>query len=520
MIRYYWGRFWPFLLFAFGVEAVENLFTVLFEYRNMDFGLLPLLKTAYVFVTEFAVTMCYWLIPYAVYLWILPRGKAGGKADRWLTSAWFFLFVLANLFEDVAEAFFWNEFEASFNFIAVDYLVYTKEVIGNIYESYPIIPILGGILAVSVLAVWGMKRFLLPRNGAVPAGWKRGCVVLFLLACVTGGYWLVDIKDADAVNNRYNSEMAKDGLYSLFSAFLRNELDYRAYYRTLPDAEAAAFLAREFTADDTSVPEASSGSVKRQVRPSGVAIRANVVVVVMESMGAEFLNECREDGADVTPCLSRLGKEGIFFPNTYATGTRSVRGLEAISTSLPPLPGMSILRQEGNEHLQTIGSIFRDKGYDLKWIYGGYGYFDNMNYFFGNNGFQVLDRHSMDDSEVTHSTIWGVCDEDLFRRAVREADESCGRGKPFLQVVFTTSNHRPYTYPEGRIDIPSLTGRMGAVKYADYAVGAFVEEARTRPWFDNTLFVFVGDHGAGSAGKQALNPETHRIFPFSTLRLC
>lgn len=512
MIRYYWGRFWPFLLFAFVIEAVENLFTVFFEYRNMDFGLVSLLKTAYVFLTEFAVTMCYWLIPYAVYLWILPRGQAGGKADRWFTSAWFFLFVLANLFEDVAEAFFWNEFEASFNFIAVDYLVYTKEVIGNIYESYPIIPILGGILAASVLTVWGMKRFLLPRNGAVPAGWKRGCVVLFLLACVTGGYWLVDIKDADAVNNRYNSEMAKDGLYSLFSAFLKNELDYRAYYRTLPDAEAAAFLAREFTADDTSVPGASSGSVKRQVRPSGGVIRPNVVVVVMESMGAEFLNECREDGADVTPCLSRLGKEGIFFPNTYATGTRSVRGLEAISTSLPPLPGMSILRQEGNEHLQTIGSIFRDKGYDLKWIYGGYGYFDNMNYFFGNNGFQVLDRSSMNDSEVTHSTIWGVCDEDLFRRAVREADESCGRGKPFLQVVFTTSNHRPYTYPEGRIDIPPRTGRMGAVKYADYAVGAFVEEARTRPWFDNTLFVFVGDHGAGSAGKQALNPETHRIF--------
>ena len=97
-------------------------------------------------------------------------------------------------------------------------------------------------------------------------------------------------------------------------------------------------------------------------------------------------------------------------------------------------------------------------------------------------------------------------------REAREADESCGRGKPFLQVVFTTSNHRPYTYPEGRIDSPSHTGRMGAVKYADYAVGAFVEEARTKPWFDNTLFVFVGDHGAGSAGKQALNPETHRIF--------
>ena len=506
MIRYYWGRFWPFLLFAFGIEVVENLFTVFFEYRNMDFGFLPLL------ITEFLITMCYWLLPYAIYLWLLPRSKAGGRADRWITLAWFFLFALANLFEDVAEAFFWNEFEASFNFIAVDYLIYTKEVIGNIYESYPIVPILLGILAVSVLAAWTMRRFLVPGNAEAPRGWKRGCVVAALLACVTGGYWLVDIKDADSVGNRYNSEMAKDGLYSLFSAFIKNELDYRTYYKTLPDQDAAEFLAAEFTADDTSVPDAAAGSVKRLVRPAGEAIRPNVVVVIMESMGAEFLNECRKDGEDITPCLSRLGREGIFFPNTYATGTRSVRGLEAVSTSIPPLPGMSIVRREGNENLRTIGSIFKEKGYDLKWIYGGYGYFDNMNYFFGNNGFQVMDRNSMDDSEVTHSTIWGVCDEDLFRRAIREADESCGRGVPFLQVVFTTSNHRPYTYPEGRIDIPSHTGRLGAVKYADYSVGAFVEEARSKPWFDNTLFVFVADHGAGSAGKKSLNPETHRIF--------
>lgn len=512
MIRYYWARFWPFLLFAFGIEAVENLFTVSFEYRNMDFGLLPLLKTGYVFVTEFVVTMCYWLLPYALYLWILPRRKAGGRADRWITVSWFFLFALANLFEDVAEAFFWNEFEASFNFIAVDYLIYTKEVIGNIYESYPIIPILLGVLAVSGLAAWGFRRFLIPKSAEAPGGWKRGCVVVALLACVTGGYWMVDIKDADSVGNRYNSEMAKDGLYSLFSAFIKNELDYRSYYLTLPDQDASEFLAGEFSADDTSVPDAAFGSAARRVRPVAEAIRPNVVVVIMESMGAEFLNECRQDGADLTPCLSRLSREGVFFPNTYATGTRSVRGLEAVSTSLPPLPGMSIVRREGNEHLRTIGSIFREKGYDLKWIYGGYGYFDNMNYFFGNNGFQVMDRHSMEDSEVTHSTIWGVCDEDLFRRAVREADESYGSGKPFLQVVFTTSNHRPYTYPEGRIDIPSHTGRLGAVKYADYSVGALVEEAKGRPWFDNTLFVFVADHGAGSAGKKSLNPETHRIF--------
>lgn len=113
-------------------------------------------------------------------------------------------------------------------------------------------------------------------------------MVLFLLACITGGYWLVDIKDADAVNNRYNSEMAKDGLYSLFSAFLKNELDYRDYYKTLPDADAAAFLAREFTADDTSVPDAASGSVKRRVRPSGEAIRPTSWLWSWRAWGRSF----------------------------------------------------------------------------------------------------------------------------------------------------------------------------------------------------------------------------------------
>lgn len=188
------------------------------------------------------------------------------------------------------------------------------------------------------------------RRGAVPAGVHDG------------GYWLVDIKDADAVNNRYNSEMAKDDLYSLFSAFLKNELDYRDYYKTLPDADAAAFLAREFTADDTSVPDAASGSVKRQVRPSGEALRPNVVVVVMESMGAEFLNECREDGANVTPCLSRLGREGIFFPNTYATGTRSVRGLEAVSSSMPRCPACPFSARKGTSICRPSGPYSGTRG--------------------------------------------------------------------------------------------------------------------------------------------------------------
>ncbi len=241
--------------------------------------------------------------------------------------------------------------------------------------------------------------------------------------------------------------------------------------------------------------------------------RKNVVLVVMESMGSEFMNEENStDGENLTPQLSRLAREGLYFTNVYATGTRTVRGLEAVTLALPPQAGMSVIRQKKNENLANIGSIFKEKGYDVKWLYGGYGYFDNMNAFYGGNGFTVVDRTDIADEAVHHATVWGVADEDLYTKALQEASVSYEQGKPFFYLLMTTSNHRPYTYPEGRIDLPpKVSGRRGAVKYADWAVGDFIERARVQPWFRDTVFVFIADHGAGSAGKSELNPKSHRI---------
>jgi phosphoglycerol transferase MdoB-like AlkP superfamily enzyme len=105
-----------------------------------------------------------------------------------------------------------------------------------------------------------------------------------------------------------------------------------------------------------------------------------------------------------------------------------------------------------------------------------------------------------------------VCDEDLFRWTIREADASHATGQPFHYFVMTTSNHRPYTFPEGRIDLPSkISGRAGAVKYTDYAIGKLIRDASTKPWFKNTVFVIVADHCASSAGKTALPVQNYHI---------
>jgi phosphoglycerol transferase MdoB-like AlkP superfamily enzyme len=99
----------------------------------------------------------------------------------------------------------------------------------------------------------------------------------------------------------------------------------------------------------------------------------------------------------------------------------------------------------------------------------------------------------------------------MFTRAIREADQSHASDKPFMHLIMTTSNHRPFTYPEGRIDISSHSGRMGGVKYADYSVGKLIEDAKDKPWFKDTVFVFVSDHTAGAGGKAELDPRKYHI---------
>ena len=134
-----------------------------------------------------------------------------------------------------------------------------------------------------------------------------------------------------------------------------------------------------------------------------------------------------------------------------------------------------------------------------------------MSAFFSGNGYRVVDQSSVDEADMHFKNAWGMADEDLYRLAIREADADYAVGKPFLLQLMTTSNHRPYTYPDGRIDIPSGEGREGAVKYTDATIGEFLHNARSKPWFANTLFVIVADHTAGSAGSQDLPVANYHI---------
>jgi phosphoglycerol transferase MdoB-like AlkP superfamily enzyme len=235
-------------------------------------------------------------------------------------------------------------------------------------------------------------------------------------------------------------------------------------------------------------------------------------MVMVESLSADFFTRFGNQ-EHITPFMDKLFDEGLLFTNFYATGTRTDRGLEALTLSVPPTPGRSIVKRPDNAKLFSLGRVLQQKGYDTVFLYGGRGYFDNMNEFYSGNGYRIIDQTDLTKDEIHFKNAWGVADEDVFERALKEADKDFAEHKPFLFQIMTTSNHRPFTFPDGKIDLASGTGRSGAVKYTDYAIQHLIDNSKSKPWFDNTLFVVVADHCAGSARKAELPVENYHI-PF------
>lgn len=514
MVKFFWSRFKPFLFCFVGFQVLSLCGKFVQSWEGVSLSPLNMAATLGVLALTSVIAFLYMMLPYLFYLLFLPARKVNSKLDKIVTSVIFFIFVYANLFGVVAEQIFWDEFNSAFNFIAVDYLVYTHEVIENIYQSYPVNALLLAILIVSLIIFKLSYRFLFSDESDVAFSKRLVGVCCYVLVLVLS-YYSVDMTKLEWSSNRFNNEAGKQGTFSLFSAFLKNELDYKTFYPVRDEKANLELLKKKFQAKNVTFLNPDENIV-RKISADKPEIKANVVIVLMESLSAKYL-EMKEPAPDgtlvkLTPNLDKLATQGLYLSNVYATGTRSVRGIEALTLAVPPLPGMSIVRRDNNENLRSVGSIFAEKGYENKWLYGGFGYFDNMNYFFANNGFEVVDRGTWDKGEVSFANAWGACDDDTYKKLIKEADESYAKGKPFLSVMLSISNHRPYTYPDENLPLKSgQHKRRGAVLYADYAIGQFIEEAKTKPWFDNTVFVFVADHTAGAAGKEEINLEGHRI---------
>jgi phosphoglycerol transferase MdoB-like AlkP superfamily enzyme len=507
------GPFGPLVVLAalvLAVSTIERAALAVASHAEVPFTLHNLGQVLGIGAFFDALTFFYIAAPLAAWLAFAPARIRRSTWHRRLLAAGFFVATFALVFAAVAEFLFWSEFASRFNFIAVDYLVYSREVAGNIRESYPLPWLLGGVLAATLVLFFPVYRLLARTGTHDVARGPRYAIGVIALALPLTAFALVDERDKEVSDNRLVNELAGNGLYELFAAYYDNELDYAALYPRIEIEDAFEVVHERLATPGTRFVSGTPTEVAREVRSAGPEKRLNIVLVSVESLSAEFLGAFGGTGA-LTPNLDRLAREGLLFTRTYATGTRTVRGLEALALSVPPTRGQSIVRRPDNAGLSSLASVFNAKGYDSLFLYGGYGWFDDMNRFFAANGYRVVDRTAIPREAVHFENVWGVADEDLYDAAVREFDAGHASGRPFFAHIMTTSNHRPFTYPDGRVDVASGTSREGAVKYTDWAIGHFIDAARTRPWFRDTVFVFTADHTAGAAGKGDLPPERYHI---------
>lgn len=459
--------------------------------------------------------LLYAALPMSLYMLLCPPPLWRSRGHRWFLQGLLTLSVFAILFTAVAEWLFWDEFGVRFNFIAVDYLVYSDEVLNNILESYPIGKLLSGLAIIAVVICIALHKPLQRMIAAPLPSWHQRVLSLGVIFALSAVVLLVVDQDTPrgTGGNTYQHELASNGPYQFFAAFRNNELDYDQFYGTLPNAVVGRHIHQELAEGNVQFVGKDSLNVRRTVSQDEKSQRHNIILVTIESLSAKYMGS-NGNPDNLTPNLDQLRKESLYFNNFYATGTRTDRGLEAITLSIPPTPGRSIVKRVGRESgFASLGQQLNHVGYDSVFVYGGRGYFDNMNAFFSGNGYRVVDQSSVDEAEIHFKNAWGMADEDLYQQTLKLADENFSNQKPFLLQLMTTSNHRPYTYPEDRIDIASGDGRDGAVKYTDYAIGKFLEAARKKAWFDDTIFVFVADHTAGSAGKEDLPMRNYQI-PF------
>jgi phosphoglycerol transferase MdoB-like AlkP superfamily enzyme len=459
-----------------------------------------------------------WLVlPLALYLALVPARVFRWRAQQAVLWTGLALAVYGLCFLAVVEWCFFAELGGRFNFVAVDYLVYPTEVVTNVWQSYPLLWVLAGLLVPTALALFALRRAaagapLEPRR-------RRVLLALAVLAVVVIGTWAASPEWGHVSDDRVLDDVARNGLFTFFGALRGSYASFDGLYATLPKDEVFqrlhALLAEPVDEPGSFAPSSSL----RRVHNAGPPHRYNVVVVLEESLGSEFVGalhpravpDGRGPQRTLTPNLEALTSQGTLLTHAYSTGNRTIRAIEATTASVPPLPGISLVRRPQSRDLFTLPALLREQGYQTLWVYGGRALFDGMGGYLSRNGIdRIVDQ--ADYPKGTFATAWGVADEAIFARALVEMDGVAARRQPFYSLVLSVSNHRPFQFPQDHVRRDgALSGRENAVRYADWALGTFMRAASTRPWYRDTIFVLMGDHGARVYGSARIPLASYEV---------
>ncbi len=456
-----------------------------------------------------AVALCIFA-PFALWLQLVPTRVFVSTWHRVVVGIVVTAYLIGQLFMFVVEFEFFDEFNSRFNTVAVDYLIYPQEVFVNIWQSYPVVKILSAVILAGAVLSWLMHqryRRYVDAESSLP---NRLVWVAIYIGITIVALALQVHEPGEFNGDRVVYEIALNGSESFFDAAVTRELYYPAFYRTLLRDDAFA-RTRKLVQSPNATLHSGYDSIERSIPGAFPKKPKNLVLILVESFGSEFWGSLGRKEPTLTPEMDALSKEGLLFTNLYASGNRTVRGMEGVLASFPPLPGDSVVKRAKSDNVSTIARTLKSLGYHTLFIYGGRGVFDGMRSFTMRNGYDHFIEQK-DFPNPTFTTIWGVCDEDSFHRGIEEMRTLHKTDKPFFVTFLTVSNHKPYTYPRGRIaEDPDQRSRANAVKYTDWALGEFFRLAKKEGFYNDTIFMVVADHGARVYGSQKIPIPSYKI---------
>ncbi|MEE9446729.1 MAG: LTA synthase family protein, partial [Arenicellales bacterium] len=439
-------------------------------------------------------------------------------ADFFLRVYILLVFLIFIYIENATFPFF-EEFDVRPNALFINYLEYPKEVFGNIWVSYKPELFISSLMLIA-FSVWFWQRskhFFLEVYTLSYA--KRALlflpifIVLFIGIRSSFAHRPANISDATYTNSHLVNEITKNSMYAIGYAYYSQKtaaFDLSRYGHMSTEEAYQRMGARlDIEPNRCSIPFA-----REVISPFKMDKPKNLVIFIQESLGAQFVGAL--GGAQgITPNLDQLSEQGLWFNNLYSNGTRSIRGLAALTAGFLPVPGKGVIkRNKSQKDFFSVAQLLKPYGYESLFIYGGEKRFDNMASWFYGNGFdEIIDEEKF--INPNFHGIWGVSDEDLVLRANQEFVARHARQQPFVSVMFSTTNHTPFEFPEGRIELIDGVEKNSvenAIKFADYAIGDFIKQARKENYYKDTIFLIASDHNVRVYGDDLLPFNLFKIM--------
>ncbi|MDQ7050806.1 MAG: LTA synthase family protein [Enterobacterales bacterium] len=443
--------------------------------------------------------------------------KPLGQWINRLIIIWLTIVAVCFVYMELATPSFIQEYNIRPNRLFIEYLIYPKEVFGMLLKSHLMELILINLVAI-LLAFFSFKKLasLFEQESTISLKWRPLVAIVALFFIALGGRSTLGHRPLNPAmvyfsNDPLVNSLTLNSFYSVLwsGRQLMNEESANKLYGEM-DAQTIIQQVRDFKNPDlnyafSDIPSYAEMPSSYQGKPK------NLVIILQESLGARFVGSL--GGYPLTPSIDQLSQQGLVFTRLFATGTRSVRGIEAVITGFTPTPDRAVIKLDKSQrNFFTLAALLKRQGYHTEFIYGGEAHFDNMKSFFLGNGFDYISEQT-DYINPVFVGSWGASDEDLLNLAHQKFEQLSQQQEPFFSLVFSSSNHDPFEYPAGRItpyESPAFT-RKNAIKYADWAVGEFFKKAKKSHYWENTIFLVIADHDARSQGSDLVPIKSFHI---------